>query len=501
MKNISKLDHLVKFFKGGNAEAEKDIRGEIFVKPEIFDDLLNFDFHNSVILLGNKGVGKTIFVTVLHEAFLKNDELSLLLTPDDIKCDDILGKKTLAEKKSVAYGQILNAMAGMIGKYSAQNEVGISADVVALQQLAVKEGFIKADLISKFASILSKVTSHGGDIAKALLAEQGRTLSKNNLTTVIDNYLQDRNKTMWLFLDDIDAAVAGNSQTTFDYAACWAIVSAAIELCEDIEGLRCVVSVRSDIWHLMTRVHKHGVERRDKLGNLQELKFTEDELKNIFKRRIHLAANSASSNQGLRTFFQDDSVTLPGVRGEKRDWEQWVAKVSRTIPRDLVKLVQALIKQTKKDGANLIGNTQAHSVIAEFSEGRVQNIVDEYAGICPQIGEIIKDLTKQNTYSFTEIMMILKSAPAKRAIQIDGVAAKQTSESAINLLRLLHMACFINPRVDTDDLYVHLNYAEHPNLVDVTKLNDLQKYSWQIHPTFHSYTAIEKKKSEFFVGR
>lgn len=491
------LSHLIKFFKGGNAEAEKDIRGEIFVKPEIFDSLLNFDYHSSVILLGNKGVGKTIFVTVMHEAFLKNNELSLLLTPDDLQCDAILNKKTLADKKSIAYGQILNAMAGIIGKHSASNEIGISADVVALQQMAVKEGFVKADWISKFASILSKVTPHGKDIATALLAEQGRNLSINNLTTVIDTYLQDRNKNMWLFLDDIDAAVAGSSLSTFDYAACWAIVSAAIELCEDISGLKCVISVRSDIWHLMTSVHKHGVERRDKLGNIQELKFTELELENIFKRRIVLAAASAKSNQGLKTFFQDDAITLPGAIGQKRYWEQWVAKVSRSKPRDLVKLVQALMAQAKLEKSNLIGSKQAHAIIGKFAEERVQNIIDEYSGICPQIGEVIKDLTKQNNYSFTEVVALLKSAPAKRSLLIDGVAAKQDNDSAIKLLRLLHMACFINPRVDSDDIYKHLNYAEYPNLIDLAKLNDLQKYSWQIHPTFHSYSENERKKSKY----
>ncbi len=491
------LNHLIKFFKGGNAEAEKDIRGEIFVKPEIFDKLLNFDYHSSVILLGNKGVGKTIFVTVMHEAFLKNNELSLLLTPDDMQCDAILSKKTLADKKSVAYGQILNAMAGIIGKHSASHEIGISSDVVALQQMALKDGLVKADWISKFASILSKATPYGKDIAQALLNEQGRNLSTNNLTGVIDNYLEDRNKNMWLFLDDIDAAVAGSSLSTFDYAACWAIISAAIELCEDINGLKCVVSVRSDIWHLMTNVHKHGIERKDKLGNIQELKFSELELENIFKKRITLATQSANSSIGLKTFFQDDVITLPGAVGEKRNWEKWVAKVSRSKPRDLVKLVQVLINQAKIEKSDLIGSKQAHAVIGKFAEERVENIIDEYSGICPQISEVIKDLTKQNNYSFLEIMAILKSAAAKRAILIDGIAAKQDNDSAIKLLRLLHMACFINPRVDSNDVYTHLNYAEYPNLVDLAKLNDLQKYSWQVHPTFHSYSENEKRKNKF----
>lgn len=496
---MNNFDSLVKFFKGGNAEAEKDIRGEVFVKPGNFTELLNFDFHSTVILLGNKGVGKSIFVNVLHEAFLENNELSLLLTPDDLECDPILSKKTLADKKSAAYGQISKSIAGIIGKHSIGNEIAISSNVTALQQLAIKEGYSKPDLISRLAKVLAQVTPHGGKFATALLAEQGRELGKNNMTEVIDAYLTTRNKTLWLFIDDIDAAVAQSEKGAFDYAACWAIVSAAIELSEDIESLRCVVSIRSDIWHLMTKVHRHGTERRDKLGNIQELKFTEDEIKNIFLKRISLAAETAQSTSGLTSFFQANDVTLPGSSGAKRGWAQWIAKTSRNKPRDMVKMVQNLIAAAKRDKSERIGDNQVHSILIQYGEERVSNIVDEYGGICPQIKEIIDDLTVQNTYTFAQVFEILIKAPARRAIQVDGLPMQQTNDSAIQLLRLLHMACFINPRLDTEDEYVHFNYSDFPNMVDLAKLNDLQKYTWQIHPTFHSYTANIKKRNNFLT--
>lgn len=118
---MSNLRSLTKFFKGGNAEAEKDIRGQVFVPPGNINSLMSFDFHSNVILLGNKGVGKSIFVSVLHEAYLENGELSLLITPDDLECDPILSKKTLSDRKSAAYGQILQSIAGIIGKYSNEN--------------------------------------------------------------------------------------------------------------------------------------------------------------------------------------------------------------------------------------------------------------------------------------------------------------------------------------------------------------------------------------------
>lgn len=107
----NQLKSLGKFFKGGSAEEEKDIRGVVFIPPENIEDLLDFDFHDSTIILGNKGVGKSILINVLHEAYLKNQELSLLISPRDLKCDEILDRNTLADKKSTAYNQILLAIA------------------------------------------------------------------------------------------------------------------------------------------------------------------------------------------------------------------------------------------------------------------------------------------------------------------------------------------------------------------------------------------------------
>lgn len=494
---MSQLPSLIKYFKGGNAEAEKDIRGEVFVPPGNMNTLMGFDFHSNVVLLGNKGVGKSIFVNVLHEAYLENNELSLLITPNDLECDPILSKKTLSDRKSAAYGQILRSIAGIIGKFSNENEMAISADVTSLQKLAINEGFSKPDLISRFSKLLAKVTPHGGKIAKALLDEQARELGKNNLTDVVDKYLTNRGKTLWLFIDDLDEAGAKNSKGVFDYGACWAIVAAALELSEDIEALKCVVSIRSDIWHLMTNVHKHGTERKDKLGQIHELKFTENELREIFNRRVSLAINDAKSTNGQGTFFQQGNITLPGITGERRSWDKWLAKQARYRPRDLVKAVQMLIAAAKSSGSDVIGDVQAHSILLDFGSQRIENIVDEYGQICPQIKEVINDLTIKNTYEFKEIIANLIKTPSRRATQIDGIAMQPTNDHAMELLRILHMACFINPRIDSQDEYKHFDYNEYPNMVSMSKFNELQAYSWQIHPTFHTYAAEQRKKERF----
>lgn len=40
------ISSLIKYFKGGSAEQEREIRGEVFVAPSNLNDLLSFDFHS-----------------------------------------------------------------------------------------------------------------------------------------------------------------------------------------------------------------------------------------------------------------------------------------------------------------------------------------------------------------------------------------------------------------------------------------------------------------------
>jgi hypothetical protein len=502
----NQLRSLKKFFKGGSAEEEKDIRGVVFIPPKNIEDLLDFDFHDSTIILGNKGVGKSILINVLHEAYLQNQELSLLISPRDLKCDEILDRNTLADKKSTAYNQILLAIAENIGKYSNENDKAtVDRDIIALQQLSIQKGVSKQDMISVFSKILIHAIPKGKEIANAILETQTIPITENNLSELVNSYLDEKNMNLWLLLDDIDeASTQQEGKKGFDYSACWAIISAARELSLDINKLKCIISVRSDIWHLMTTVQNHGSGELDKLGHIYELKFSEQELQEIFNKRIELAAKDihhGSYNYGteLSIFFENKVVILPGTTGSLRDWNQWLPKLARFRPRDLIKAVQELIKEAKKDKVDKISSRQAHAILLQFSKDRVDNIFNEYKQICPQIKEIMRDFSEKDMYSFKEVIDVITAIPSRRATQLDGISiqAPPTKEQQISILKLLHMACFLNPREDSGDSYSHLNYNDFPDLLTINNYGYLQKYKWQIHPVFHAYTAEERRGKRY----
>lgn len=491
---MDNLDHLDTFFFGGEAEAEAEIRNDIFVEPDAIDELLSFRRSRYKVLIAPKGVGKTILLSVLNESILEHDQVSMLLTPRDLDCKDIFDKDAIADRISCAYRRLLLAAASHIGSLS--KDVGISDAVVNLQALSVDQGVTRPDLISRVATFLTAVTPKGKDIAEAARGIQRLNKSVNILKGDVRSVLARNKNKLWLLIDDIDLAAVDDGGK-YDYSACWAIISAAIDLANDFDGVRCLISVRSDIWHVMTKVKRLGSERLDKIKkNTVVLSFSEEELRNMFIRRVELASREAGADAiEMNMFFADRWLVLPGVQEEKRSWDQWVAKNSRDKPRDMVQLVQSLIEEARRKKSQKIGDSHAHAIVLGYSKDLVGNISAEYQQICPQIAGVMKFVARQTLFGFEEIINLLKKAPSNQSIEVDGVRMKAGDKgSAVKLLAILHMANFMNPRMQDGERYSHLPFSAFPDFVSEENWNEMQKAQWEIHPAFHAFVNDAKLK-------
>ncbi|MCA4964098.1 P-loop ATPase, Sll1717 family [Pseudomonas sp. Y24-6] len=491
---MDNLDHLDTFFFGGEAEAEAEIRNDIFVEPGAIDELLSFRRSRYKVLIAPKGVGKTILLSVLHESILEHDQISLLLTPRDLDCKDIFDKAALADRISCAYKQLLIAAASHIGSLS--KDIAVSDALVNLQNLSVDQGRIREDLKSRVTTFLAAIAPKGKDIAEAARGIQRLNKSVNILKGDVQSVLKRNKNKLWLLIDDIDLA-AVDAGDNYDYSACWAIISAAIDLANDFDGVRCLISIRSDIWHVMTKVKRLGSERLDKIKkNTVHLAFGEEELREMFNRRVELASRAAGADAiDMDLFFANRWLVLPGVKEGKRPWDQWVAKNSRDKPRDMVQLVQSLIEEARRRKASKIGDAHAHEIVLSFSKDLVGNISAEYQQICPQIEGLMKFVARKTLFEFEEIVELLKKAPSAQRIDVDGLRMKPDDKAnALKLLGILHMANFMNPRVEVDQRYNHLLFSAVPDFVSEENWNEMQKTKWEIHPAFHAFVNETRSK-------
>ena len=98
-----------------------------------------------------------------------------------------------------------------------------------------------------------------------------------------------------------------------------------------------------------------------------------------------------------------------------------------------------------------------------------------------------KKHTQQTRYSFTEMRQFLNDV-CGIGIEIDRVRINSTKESdKFKILKILHMASVINPRIDApDDSYRHILFEEDNEYIDPNNISKLQNCTFQVHPTFHS---------------
>ena len=95
---MESLEALANYFKGGQAESEREIIEKIFVTPENISEITDFIFTNYKIISAPKGAGKSILLSYLNKYYLKSNILSLLVDPKELSCDNIHSKKVNSEK-------------------------------------------------------------------------------------------------------------------------------------------------------------------------------------------------------------------------------------------------------------------------------------------------------------------------------------------------------------------------------------------------------------------
>ncbi len=462
--------------------------------------ILSFSRSRYRILLGAKGVGKSLLINVLNESALEDNAISVLLTPSDFNCEEIASKSANSDKITSAYNQLLKAIGAKIGQYSAglvSNESEIN-----LSKLSVAEGMSKPDAVSRFSTFLTEITPVAKEYAVAAQKVQRINTNKNILRKDISIVLKKNNKKFWILIDDVDQASITDSKF-YDYSVCWAIVVATIQLTNDFSEVRSLISVRTDIWHTMTVAKRLGSDRLDKIQEPVYLSFSEEELGEIFFKRVELANKELSNtyNRNVLNYFEDRNIMLPGTKGITRSWDYWIRKQSRNRPRDMVQLVQQLIEQAETDNFEKISADNAYEIMLPYAKQRISNIEREYREICPQIKSVIKDISIQTVFTFSEIVDLLKKCPSTRRVYIDNKAiTPNDNESAIKLLHVLHMANFINARIELNkdtDKYDHILFSMRPDLAIIDNWNELQKYNWEIHPVFHPYVHEIKSSKKY----
>ena len=490
------LDALKRYCLTGTTEGDKSFIKKAFINHDQLSNLLSIEPGGMRILVGNKGTGKTAILEWISAVTASKKLPSLLLRPDNLKTDMLGASSDIGSLKNHFYSALIHGIATQIGANLKGFLVG---DKAILFNEAKKAGKTSPDYVEKTLELLTAISVpvtkvDGVKLAKELAGDG----NPNALIAAINNHLLSTGNIFILLIDDTDQVAIPTQSDQLNRI--WALLLAVRKLGGECKTLRCIVSLRSEIW---TRLISEELGQRDQTDHLRDLvvslRVSDDLMKKILLRRLTLAAKDADNFKGdpYNLFFDGDRVTLP-TSTETRPWDTFILKSARERPRDVIQLVRKMIDRAEKNHSQKIDNRAAADGMKDFSKERVQDLATEFSQDCQTIKKIIDGFAQLKfEVGYDEILTHLKSVGSEFSLIIRGETIKPNDQNhALYLLKFLHETGFINPKVldnRQDRGFRHISFEDNPDFVESANTNEMKQATWEIHPAFRSYLLGKKE--------
>lgn len=467
MKKENKVEfsdeNIQRLFGYEDAESESIERlKEYYIKNETFARVTS-DLPIR-ILVGHKGIGKSALFKISIAEDKEKGNLPILIKPDDIA---ELGKSD--ENFLLKIRQWKFGLHKIIGS-KVFNELGITDE----------------DAIGKLSSfglkllpfLLDYVSSHKGNLN---LSPQQRIL--------IDNFLNV--KKLIIYIDDLDRGWKGKND---DINRLSALLNSIRDLSNENPGLCFKVSLRTDVYFLV----RTSDESTDKIeGSVVWYSWTNHEIlvmliKRVltyFGEKVDEAALLETPQQHLA--FHLDDIMEHRFNGEGK-WEgiavyKILMSLIRKRPRDLVKLCTLAAREAYKTKSNKISTIHFKNIFEDYSQGRIQDTINEYRTELPNIEKLIfgmKPSKKEKlgidafTFNTTELHLKLNNLISQNRFAF----ANGSIVAAIDLAHFLYKINFLTARKRLEDGEIDRKYFEENRYLSSSSASF--GYDWEIHPAY-----------------
>lgn len=421
------------------------------------------------ILVGHKGTGKSALFRVAKMEDEDKGNLPILIKPDDI-----------AELGLEQDNFLIKVRQWKLGLTKIISEKVF--EVLGVEQYA--EGTIK-NISFKGLKILNYIV----DSCKILKDKVDFTPTQQKL---VNDFL--KRKKVIVYIDDLDRGWEGRKE---DILRISTLLNAIRDLASDNEGLMFKVALRSDVYYLV----RTSDESTDKIeGAVVWCSWTNHEILMLLVKRIltYFNQEKISSSSLLSMNQRNLSSYLNGVferrfagRGKWADIPTYKVLMSmiRRRPRDLVKLCSLAAQKAKLSNSPIIRTEHLQSVFEEYSQGRIQDTINEYKSELPDIEKLLfgmkparKQRKAEDAYVYTTPELRAKLRNIMQQTQFVFKNGKNCSPDS--LAQFLYKINFITARklVDSDTGEVQRKYFEEnrylsSNFVDFG-------YDWEVHPAF-----------------
>lgn len=502
---MNNLYWLEKYFTTGTAEAEGHILADAFVPLANYLEIVNPPHASPRLLIGKKGSGKSAFMTVLKDRLSSANIPAVLIKPENIAVDQFFKDSSIGQLVKQATGALLDAIAGQLG--SQLGGLLTKNDEITLSKHAQKTGRADKDFVQKTLQVLAPIGAAPTKIDFEKMSKDFGMGTVEEIKRAVVMNLGKSGKAFYLLLDDTDQVAIPSEPHHLNRI--WAFLLAARSICQQSENIRCIVTLRTEVW---IRLQRDYAGQRDQVDHFRGLVYwlnpAEADVGNIVERRLKLAANELGARDAdpYLPFFQDREVTIP-TTSETRSWRDFIAKRARERPRDAVQLISLLIKTARTAKADKINSIHVATSIVQYSEERVDDLRREVDQECQQIKEIVRSFAALQyddgpfTLNSDALKKHLLTLPTRFGITLFGAVLRPNNEDDLFALwRFLFEVGFFAPRkadARQPKGYVHINVRDASDLVSKARWNDVQKYHWEIHPAYRDFLIAAHNHDTF----
>ena len=437
-----------------------DILRRYYLKSRVYSQIVN-DLPIK-ILVGHKGIGKSALFQVAIAEGEEKGSLSILIRPDDIigiADDEANFLKLIREWKK-----------------------GITSIIArkALASLGInREGLLK------------KLSNYGGRfvdfLQETLKADVHADLSEAK-KLIIQEFLSEGR--INIYLDDLDRGWQG---TSHDVKKLSALLNAVRDLASESRGASFRISLRSDVYFLV----RTSDESTDKIeGSVIWYSWSNHEILAMLAKRIqeHLGKNydteellpmSQLALAGLLSPIMEATFNGRGNWSDIPTYRMLMSLI-RKRPRDIVKLCTLAARQAKSNNKTIIGTSSFESVFEEYSQGRLQDTVNEYRSELPDTERLLlgmkpsrKERNNGKGYVYTTAELLAKIVNIQQSGEFKFCGGG-TADSK-SLANFLYKINFVTARKEVGELIERKYFEENRYLSH--KFVDFG-YDWEVHPAY-----------------
>lgn len=457
-------------------ETIQEIFGYEDAESESMERLKNYYYKNNTfervradlpvrILVGHKGTGKSALFKVAMSEDRERGDLPIMIRPDDIAELGRSDENFLLKIKQWKWG-----LTKIIGE-KVLSEFNINP----------------SDYSSKLSQFGLKIVNFVTETLSG--AMEGKVSMSPTQKIMKEKYL--RNHKITIYIDDLDRGWEGKKD---DILRISALLNSVRDMANDNPGLRFKVSLRSDVYYLV----RTADESTDKIeGSVVWCTWTNQEILVLLIKRVQsYLGNSIDEKHLINSPQRHISSFLDEVIEHKfYDWRkqdevptyQVLLSMTRKRPRDIVKLCTLAARVAQNQGKNIITSDHLKAVFEDFSQGRMQDTINEYRSELSNISDLLfgmrptskeRKAGKGYIYTTVELKQKLNNLKQNKSFVFkNGRVA--TSEDLINFMYKIN---FLVARKVLDDGKIQRKYFEENRYLMSGATNF--GYDWEVHLAF-----------------